>query len=105
MIAEVEKSEQKVKWMEDHVARGHIFFGAACFYYMISTLPGKLLFILKGFGFVSNRDLGKTLLKRALDEEAGNAYYAGLFVLWISGFMDEDEEKTEKLLERLFTLT
>lgn len=55
MIAEVEKSGQKVKWMEDHVARGHIFFGAACFYYLISTLPGKLLFILKGFGFVSNR--------------------------------------------------
>ncbi len=105
MLVEVDKNEQKLRLEFDHVARSHIYFGAACFYYMISTLPGKLLFILKGFGFVSNRSLGKSLLQKALDEEVGHAYYSGLIVLWITGFMDEDEKKTEELLDHLFHLT
>ena len=71
------------------IAKSYINSMAGGFFYFISMAPNNLLWLLKGFGFVSNRPLGEMLIRNSLDLECGRGYFAGIFVLWIETFLDE----------------
>lgn len=73
-------------------------FGMGLFYFFISLVPRKFLWIVQTIGFEANRSEGIRLLEECHEQRECCSPTALLLLIWIYRFFIENMEKTSSLL-------
>lgn len=77
-------------------------FGMGLFYFFVSLVPPKFLWIVEAIGFESNRPEGIRLLEECYQGKGCSSPAALLLLIWINRFFLEDMDQTNHLLQQAF---
>jgi tetratricopeptide (TPR) repeat protein len=78
--------------------RSELFFGAGFFYFFLSLVPPKFMWVVEAIGFESDRERGLRYFNMCNEEAGVRAPMALLMLLWVRIFFFEDEPASDALL-------